>query len=145
MSTGRTGSSGNGGFFRNLNVPENLSDDEKLRPNYDDDLELKCKPDTVEFEDRMSSSQCSSGTFQSLRGSQKRKESDFGGSAHVHAHVQSSEVTYRTEKGSPMAQAYRSSGGNHYGLMGPGDRGEFLKQQHSFLVRQVKRERLCVL
>ncbi|PVD34278.1 hypothetical protein C0Q70_05547 [Pomacea canaliculata] len=100
-SSGRTGSSGNGGFFRNLNVPENLSDDEKLRPNYDDDLELKCKPDTVEFEDRMSSSQCSSGTFQSLRGSQKRKESDFGGSAHVHAHVQSSEVTYRTEKGSP--------------------------------------------
>ncbi|XP_025086685.1 LOW QUALITY PROTEIN: protocadherin-11 X-linked-like [Pomacea canaliculata] len=90
-SSGRTGSSGNGGFFRNLNVPENLSDDEKLRPNYDDDLELKCKPDT------------------------------------------------RTErrKGPRMAQAYRSSGGNHYGLMGPGDRGEFLKQQHSFLVRQL--------
>ncbi|KAK7480800.1 hypothetical protein BaRGS_00027966, partial [Batillaria attramentaria] len=140
----QAGVTDDGEFFRNLNVPENLSDDEKLRPSVDEEGEIGSgKPPKDPAEHLYQNEPYHLDGFKRLhpepsnfvRASHRKKEVSFAGSPTPCGGDEVDDVVFRSEAGSPVSQGYRNSGSS-FGMVGSGERGDFFKQQHGFLGKQ---------
>lgn len=133
-----------GEFFRNMSVPENLSDDEKLRPSVDEEGDNNCKPQKESKEHLYENEPYHVDHFRRLhkeppgygvRGSLRKKEVTFAGSPCRDDEEDVPDLVFRSEAGSPPG--YRNAGGfgGEFGA-GAGEYSNF-KPGHGFVVKQV--------